>query len=153
MKLKQILTLSVISLIGLASCDSTPKEDEVVIINNIEQKDTIQHVDTTIVVTTEKETTISKEEWETIRKEYDDKIEKNEAKIKSLKKELKDSGNEKDAAYEARMKELEMKNDALKEKLKMYNTTQQNWNAFKSELNRDMDDLGNSLNNFTIKSK
>jgi hypothetical protein len=51
------------------------------------------------------------------------------------------------------MKELEMKNDALKEKLKMYNTTQQNWNAFKSELNRDMDDLGNSLNNFTIKSK
>jgi chromosome segregation ATPase len=105
------------------------------------------------VVTTEKETTISKEEWETIRKEYDDKIEKNEAKIKSLKKELKDSGNEKDAAYETRMKELEMKNDALKEKLKMYNTTQQNWNAFKSELNRDMDDLGNSLNNFTIKSK
>jgi len=153
MKLKQIIALSVLSIAGLASCDSTPKDNEIVVINNIENKDTIQTTDTTIVVTTETETVMSKEEWENIKKEYDTKIEQNESKIKSLKKEMKDTGNEMDAAYETRMKEIEMKNEALKDKLKKYNTTQQNWNAFKSEFNRDMDELGKSLKDFTVKSK
>jgi hypothetical protein len=50
--------------------------------------------------------------------------------------------------------ELEQKNNELKDKLMEFKEDETTkWKSFKNEFNRDMNDLGSSLKNFTIKNK
>lgn len=72
--------------------------------------------------------------------------EKRIAEYKALKAENKVTINEKIVA-------IEKKNNDLKTKMENYKDDgEENWKTFKSEFNRDMDELGQALKDLTIKN-
>lgn len=72
--------------------------------------------------------------------------EKRIAEYKALKVENKVAINEKIDA-------IEKKNNELKTKMENYKDDgEENWKTFKSEFNRDMDELGKALKDLTIKN-
>lgn len=86
---------------------------------------------------------------ESFRKDNAARTLSNEQMIAELKTRV---ANEKEAtrvAYLKRISELEQKNLEMKNKMAEYNEDgQENWKSFKTEFNRDMDNLGQSLANF-----
>ena len=68
------------------------------------------------------------------------------SRIANEKKAVKDEYNKKIA-------ELEQKNADTQKKLNEYKAdSKEKWEMFKSEFNRDMDELGNALGNLTVKN-
>ena len=54
----------------------------------------------------------------------------------------------------AKIAKLEMKNTDMKKRLADNNSeNKENWENFKTEFNRDMDELGVAIKDFTIKNK
>ena len=67
---------------------------------------------------------------------------------------MKRTGKSMDEQYAKKINELEQKNREIKEKVNTYkNEASDDWETFKKEYNRDMDDLGRSLKNFTVDNK
>jgi chromosome segregation ATPase len=92
----------------------------------------------------------SAEEWKIFRNETEIKISKNENRIAELKIKMKKPGKILDPLYEKRIDVLEQRNRDLKAKMDAYEKNQSDWESFKREFNHDMDDLGQSLENFTV---
>mgnify|MGYP003530308073 FL=1 len=68
------------------------------------------------------------------------------SRIANEKKAVKDEYNKKIA-------ELEQKNADTQKKLNEYKAdSKEKWEMFKSEFNRDMDELGTALSNLTVKN-
>ncbi|MBK6977905.1 MAG: hypothetical protein IPH28_13045 [Cytophagaceae bacterium] len=66
--------------------------------------------------------------------------------VASQKKEVRDD-------YKRNIAELEAKNKAMKAKMEVYKAdSEENWEKFKKEFSHDMDELGNSFRDFTIKN-
>ena len=95
----------------------------------------------------------SAEEWKTFRIENEEKISKNETRIAELKEKLMKPGKILDPVYEKRIDMLEARNKELEEKMDAYEKSQSNWESFKSEFKHDMDELGQSLKDFTVDNK
>jgi hypothetical protein len=77
----------------------------------------------------------------------------NEAKILELRSETTLKKNANKLEVEAKISELEMKNNELRLKLFNYQPNgKHKWEKFKKEFNHDMDELGKSLKNFSINS-
>ncbi len=95
----------------------------------------------------------SAEEWKAFRTECEEKISKNEIRIAELKAKLNKPGKIIDPIYEKRIDMLEVRNRELKEKMDAYEKSQSNWESFKTEFNHDMDELGQSLKDFTVDNK
>jgi len=94
------------------------------------------------------------EEWQEFKNTTDAKIEENKAKIAELKLKIKKTGKDIDKAYQRNIDTLEQKNERLKIKIDSYkNDAQSDWNSFKREFNHDMDELGQSLKDFTVDNK
>lgn len=94
------------------------------------------------------------EEWETFKNETNAKIEENNAKIAELKLKAKKTGKEIDEAYQRNIDTFEQKNKNLKIKIDSYkNDVNSDWNSFKREFNHDVDELGQSLKDFTVNNK
>ena len=55
--------------------------------------------------------------------------------------------------YNKQIAELEKKNMEMKKRMDEYNgESQDQWDRFKSEFNRDMDQLGTALSNLTVRN-
>jgi len=94
------------------------------------------------------------EEWQEFKDATNVKIEENNAKIAELKLKIKKTGKDIDKAYQKNIDTIEQKNKRLKEKLDSYkNDVNSDWESFKREFNHDMDELGQSLKDFTVNNK
>lgn len=83
--------------------------------------------------------------YEEFKMESENKIAENKKTIAELKAKKTMSKADK-AELDKQLTELEMKNDALYEKMNNYNDEgSDKWESFKSEFNHDMDGIGNAL--------
>jgi len=78
-------------------------------------------------------------------------IEANEKRIAELKQSIATQKKDAKAAYQKKIDELEQMNNEMKVKMNDYKANGiENWENFKSEFSRDMDELGKSINDFTV---
>ena len=89
-------------------------------------------------------------ELKTFRLESDLKIKNNEVTIAQLKLKMNRQGSALDEVYARRIDSLQMKNQILKTRMGNYEKTHTDWGKFKSDFNRDLNQLGKTLNNLTV---
>lgn len=95
------------------------------------------------------------EDIEDYKRETEMKINSNKASIAKLRSEKKEANKELNQEKNEKIGELEERNNKMEQKMKAYQAnSNDNWEDFKSEFAREMDELGTSLNNlFTKNSK
>jgi chromosome segregation ATPase len=93
------------------------------------------------------------EEWKAYKANSQAVIDNYETRIAQLNEEVKRSGKTIDAAYEQRIQALEQRNRDLKTKMEAYEVNQTDWEMFKAEYDRNIDELGQALKEFTIIKK
>jgi hypothetical protein len=94
------------------------------------------------------------EEWQQFKEDTNAKIEENNAKIAELKLKIKKTGKDIDKTYQKNIDAMEQKNKELKVKMESYkNDVNSDWKSFKREFNHDIDELGQSLKDFTVDNK
>lgn len=136
--------MTFIAGITLVSCKPATKEEN-------EAKENAQEANQELIDVKKAATA---EEWQAFKNSGDSLINKNEEKIAELKLKMKNTGKSIDAKYDKNIEILEQKNNDLKVKMETYkNDTKQDWQSFKSEFNHDMDELGQSLKDFTVDNK
>ena len=91
--------------------------------------------------------------WVMFKNEQNAMIAANDKSIVELKAQKKAKGKSMDAMYLKDIAALEQKNIDLNNRIIAYDKDQSNWDVFKAEFSRDMNELGKSLNDFTIKNK
>jgi chromosome segregation ATPase len=123
--------------ISLTSCNNTADTTD-----NDEKKDTvvIEDKDNTV-----NERVATAEEWAAFKTEAEQKIEANEKRIAELKAKKKKSGKVLDKVYEERIEALQERNRNLRTKITNYESNNSDWDKFKEEFNRDMDELGKAI--------
>ena len=85
-------------------------------------------------------------EWQNFKTESEAQIKVNEDRIDTLKTKIEKAGTKSKAKYKKAVAELELKNRDLKKKLEEYNDEgESKWQEFKSNFNRDMDKVGNTM--------
>ncbi|PVX47872.1 hypothetical protein C8C85_3835 [Flavobacterium sp. 103] len=151
---KSILTLAIATfMIGSMVTSCKP---------NTEKEQTAQDsVDSAKVAVTDAENDLDEakrvataEEWQAFKDSTNVKIEENNAKIAELKLKIKKTGKDIDKAYQRNIDTIEQKNKNLKAKMDSYkNDVNSDWQSFKREFNHDMDELGQSLKDFTVNNK
>jgi hypothetical protein len=81
-----------------------------------------------------------------------EKIRTNEKSIAEFNKRILDQKQEAKADYLAKINALDQKNTDLKKKLDEFKETgKDNWESFKNEFNKDMEELGKAFGEFTHK--
>ena len=144
---KSIIALAVFTFItatAITSCNNSPTE-------KVEEAKSE-------VVEANQELAEAKEEYATeiemYKKETADKIAANEASIAEFNARVAAEKKDAQVAYKQKIAELETKNTDMKKKLDEYQQDgKENWAKFKTEFNRDMDELGKSFKDFTVKNK
>ena len=91
----------------------------------------------------------TEEEFKTFKLESELKIKNNEVGIAKLKLKMNKPGSALDEVYARRIDSLELKNQNLKTRIGNYEKTHTDWGKFKSDMNRDLNELGKTLNNLT----
>jgi hypothetical protein len=87
------------------------------------------------------------------KKETMEKITANEKSIGEFNSRIAKEKAKAKEEYKHKIAELEQKNSDMKKKLDDYKADgKEKWAAFKTEFNHDMDELGKSLKDFTIKN-
>jgi predicted RNase H-like nuclease (RuvC/YqgF family) len=82
----------------------------------------------------------------------EERISKYEKNIADFKTRIAKEKKENKSTYEKKLAELDKRNSDLKLKLANYKYEEQaKWEEFKANYNRDMDDLGKSFDDLTIK--
>lgn len=84
-------------------------------------------------------------EWLKFKTESQVIILDNEQRIDELKVKMNKPGNTFDGLYRTRIEKLEAKNSELNSKLNNYDGNQTEWKTFKSDFNRDMNEIGNNI--------
>lgn len=92
----------------------------------------------------------TEEELKTFRLESDLKIKDNEVSIAKLKLKMNKPGSALDEVYARRIDSLQLKNQNLKTRMGNYEKTHTDWGKFKSDFNRDLDELGKTLKSLRI---
>lgn len=83
----------------------------------------------------------------TVREE----IEENDRKIDLLKENIKTVGAEMKENFQEQVEALEQRNAALKVRLNEFSEqSRENWEEFKTEFNRDMNELGTAIKNLFV---
>jgi len=96
----------------------------------------------------------TEQEWQAFKDSTNATIAQNEIRIAEMKADLKKRGKSIDEAYAKKIEDLEEKNREIKSKVEMYkNDTSSDWESFKEEYNRDMDELGKAFKNLTVDNK
>ncbi|MFO7673490.1 MAG: hypothetical protein R6V74_07275 [Lutibacter sp.] len=100
----------------------------------------------------------AKEEYladiENFKKETNAKIDANNQLIADFKVKIASSKKDAQVYYQEQIAILEQKNIAMKQKMDTYQETgKDNWETFKTEFNKDMNDLGEAFKNFTVKDE
>lgn len=147
----KIVVIAFLATLFVTSCqDSTKKEAEAR--EDLEKAKTDLNEAKTEYANARKAAT--EEEWQSFKESTNATIDKNEKRIIELRSQMKKNGQSMDEQYAKRIDELEVRNREIKEKVNAYkNSASDDWKTFKEEYNSDMDDLGRSLNNFTVDDK
>lgn len=90
------------------------------------------------------------DELKTFKLESELRIKNNEVSIAELKLKMNKPGSALEEVYARRIDSLHMKNQNLKTRMDNYEKTHTDWGKFKSEFNRDLDNLGKSLKSLRI---
>ena len=88
-------------------------------------------------------------ELKTFRLESELKIKNNEVSIAKLRLQLNKQGSTFDEVYARRIDSLQLKNQNLRTRMGNYEKTHTDWEKFKRDFNRDLYELGKTLNNLT----
>ena len=91
----------------------------------------------------------TEEELKTFRLESELKIKNNEVSIAKLKLKMNKPGSALDEVYARRIDSLQIKNQNLKTRIGNYEKIHTDWNKFKRDFNRDLNELGKTLNGLT----
>jgi len=91
----------------------------------------------------------TEEELKTLRLESELKIKNNEVSIAKLKLKMNKPGSALDEVYARRIDSLQIKNQNLKTRIGNYEKIHTDWNKFKRDFNRDLNELGKTLNGLT----
>ncbi len=91
--------------------------------------------------------------WAMFKNEQNAMIAANDKNIAELKAQKKAAGKSMDAMYVKEIAALEQKNTDLNNRIIAYDKDQSNWDVFRAEFSRDMNELGKSLSDFTTKNK
>lgn len=90
-------------------------------------------------------------EIENYRRETEEKTVANDRAIAELRAKVDNQKREAREEYRKKIDELEQKNAEMKRKMTDYKPEgKDGWDKFKTEFNRDMEDLGNSFKNLTV---
>jgi phosphoenolpyruvate-protein kinase (PTS system EI component) len=93
-------------------------------------------------------------ELSNFKQETDKTISANEKKIYDIRIRMEKDKMSAKEEYKSLISELEQKNSALKQRMDSYqDESQVQWDLFKTEFNKDMNDLQESLNNFFVVNK
>ena len=84
-------------------------------------------------------------DWKVFKSEAEAKILSNDQRIAELKIKANKPGNTYDSVYRNRIEKLQSKNSELKLKINNYDRSQTDWQTFKSDFNREMDEIGKNL--------
>lgn len=91
---------------------------------------------------------------ENFKIETNAKIDANKKMIADFKVKIATSKKDAQVYYQEQIVILEQKNIAMKEKLDAYKENgKDNWESFKTEFSKDMNDLGEAFKNFTVKDE
>lgn len=88
------------------------------------------------------------QELTTFKLQSDLKTKHNEVLIAELKLKMNKAGVVSDKVYTQRIDSLELKNKDLEFRMSNYEITHSNWAKFKSDFNRDLDDIGLRLKEY-----
>lgn len=143
---KLIFTLSAALLLAGAiftSCNTAAEK-----VDNAEEKS----------IKADEDFNIAKEEYltdiENFKKETTAKIDANNKMIADFKVKIAYAKKDAKAYYQEQIAVLEQKNIAMKQKLDAYEESgKDNWESFKTEFSKDMNDLGEAFKNFTVKDE
>lgn len=91
----------------------------------------------------------TEEELKTFKLESELKIKNNEVSIAKLKLQMNKSGSAINEVYARRIDSLQIKNQNLKTRMADYEKTHTDWGKFKNDFNRDLNQLGKTLNSLT----
>ena len=91
----------------------------------------------------------TEEELKTFRLESELKIKSNEVSIAKLKLKMNQPGSSLDEVYARRIDSLQLKNQNLKTRMGNYEKTHTDWGQFKSDFNRDLNEVVKTLNGLT----
>lgn len=144
---KPVLIMSFI--VAFVSCQTGVQKEQEAVEDVAEAKQDLKEV-----IQENKEdnaTAATTEEWNNFKAETDARILENEKKMKALSDQIKKEGKNLDALYARKIDTLQMKNRVLKNKLDGYDM-KSDWKKFQQEFNRDMDELGKTLKDFTVKN-
>jgi peptidoglycan hydrolase CwlO-like protein len=151
---KSILNLAVVTLVigSIAvSCKSNTEKEQAAQKNVDSAKVAVEKAEEDLA---EAKRAATAEEWKAFKDSTNAKIEENKSEIAKLKLKIKKTGKDIDNAYQKSIDTLEQKNKNLKTKLDSYkNDVDSDWKSFKREFNHDMDELGQSLKDFTKDNK
>jgi hypothetical protein len=85
-------------------------------------------------------------EWQTFKRDSEQKIDANEKRIDAFKEKIKEAGPKDKAKYNKEVEVLEEKNHDLKKKLEDYKDEgPSKWEEFKMNFNHDMDRIGKTM--------
>jgi hypothetical protein len=150
---KTVYTLAATALITvtiLTSCNSSSRK-----IDNAEDK--LQNAKEAVIdAKTDLNLAVqdSITEFQQFKTESQNQIIANEKSIAGLKLSFADASQDNKILYEKKLIELEEKNSELKIKLAEYQQEDTDqWQLFKSEFKRDLDELGKAFADFTISNK
>ena len=151
---KTILSLALTTFIAgtvIVGCKESSKKEEAAQEN---VQDARADLDDAKEELSEARRAATEQEWKAFKESTNATIAKNEIRIAEMKADLKKTGKNIDTEYSKKIQELEEKNKEIKNKLETYkNDANSDWQSFKKEFNDDVNDLGTSLKNFTVKNK
>ena len=92
-------------------------------------------------------------DYAAFKKESEERIAGNEKAIAAFKERMQNDKKQIQKADQKMIDELEQRNIEMRKKMEEYKVEgKDNWEAFKKEFNHDMDELGESLKNLTVKN-
>ncbi len=130
----KIIILAIITVTFLTSCKSAQQKETAARQNVTDAKQDLKDTQTS-----------NANEWKEFKAESEAKISDNENRIAELKVKMNKPGSTFDGIYRTRIEKLEAKNTELKSKLNHYDGNQTGWKTFKSDFNRDMNEIGSNI--------
>ncbi|GAA4455861.1 hypothetical protein [Rurimicrobium arvi] len=89
---------------------------------------------------------VSDAEWQAFKQETNAKIDANDALISQLRKQKRKADNEMtEDAFKAHIDDLQAQNKQLRQRLDDYEKNKGDWNSFRTDYNRSLDELQNNL--------
>lgn len=94
-----------------------------------------------------------KEEWAAYKKETTERIQVNTDRIAELRVKKAKPGKALDPLYAAKIDVLQERNNALRDRLDVYEKENSDWESFKREFNSDMEGLGKAFEDLGTDNK